>query len=83
MYYEAIGEIISAEQNQETQIEYIRSAVRPMYDGWKNMLQSSQNNEQFMRQDDVLRDLSFFMVTNQKLCSSIGYNYRIFFGKIF
>ena len=49
MYYEAIGEIISAEKDQATQIEYIRTAVRPMYESFKKMLQSSQNNARCRR----------------------------------
>jgi exportin-1 len=83
IFYEAVGELISAETNKDNQMKYIQDTVSPMFSGWKELLAMANNNEGFMRSDDTLRDLSLFMVTNEKLCKAIGFNYHIFFDLLF
>ena len=53
IYYQAVGELISGEQNPEVQMKYITNTVQPMMVSWQQLLASGSSNEEYMRLDDT------------------------------
>lgn len=83
IYYEAIGVILSAIKDDNVLIEAIRIALSQLITGWKSFITSIESNQDKLRQDETLLNISFFINVNEKLNSCIKDRYGVVFEVIF
>lgn len=81
-FYEAIGYMISAEQNEQTKIGYLISASRDLEREWRH-IQENVNNKNFLENPDTASHISIFIRINTKFCQAIGPSYRLYFERCF
>lgn len=83
IYYEAIGVILSAIKDDNVLIEAIRIALSQLITSWKSFISSIESNQDKLRQDETLLNISFFINVNEKLNSCIKDRYGVVFEVIF
>ena len=83
VYYESIGELLSAIQDNKVLVEAIRVALSQLIGSWKNFIASININPELLKKDDTLLNISFFINVNDKLNSCIKDRYSVVFEIIF
>lgn len=81
-FYEAIGYMISAEQNEQTKIGYLISASRDLEREWK-LIQENISNKEFLENPETASHISIFIRINTKFCQAIGPSYKLYFERCF
>ena len=81
-FYEAVGHMISAYPDEEGQINLLVQLMGRMEQVWHNMMKGLDNLGNFMN-DNVLREICFYLRVNEKLAAVIGKPYSIYFNRSF
>lgn len=82
MFYEAIGNIISFDQNQNQQIYLIEQTMIDCLNQWSQIYQNSQMNVEFLLNGDVIKVLDQILKLNERISVSVKTNY-FYYAKLF
>jgi len=83
IYYEAIGELLSAVTDEKVLTEAVRIALNSLISSWKNFIASVDVNPEILKKDETLLNISFFINVNEKLNSCLKDRYNMVFDVIF
>ncbi|CAJ0566524.1 unnamed protein product, partial [Mesorhabditis spiculigera] len=72
VFYEAMGQIISAQTDQAVQEMLIEKLMRLPSTVWDEVIQHGSQNVQVFREQDVLKNVLNILKTNVAACKSIG-----------
>lgn len=81
--YEAIGHMISAQPQKQTQDRLIMKLMETPNVSWDSIIRQASQNPVILEDPDVVKRLGHIMKTNVAACSTIGAPFLVQIGKIF
>jgi len=81
-FYESIGYMISAEENEQMKIGYLIRASSQLEKMWLEINQNFNNPGYFTNIGNT-NNVSLFLRINSNFCSSIGISYKLYFDRSF
>lgn len=70
MFYEAIGIIISNEQDQQLQYSLLSSLLSSTYNIWEQTFSQAQNNIEYIHNAPIVKTLEMILRINERVCKS-------------
>lgn len=83
VFYEAIGFLISAQQDAGVQELLIERLMTLPNNVWDEMIQAASKNVDILKEGEVVKNLANILKTNVAACRSIGHAFIVQLGKIY
>ncbi|TGZ75792.1 hypothetical protein CRM22_000184 [Opisthorchis felineus] len=82
-FYEAVGVIISAQQDPNVQGEQIERLFRLPNQIWDSILSRAATDVEILKDSETVRQLCNILKTNHSACKSLGQPYLVQLGRIY
>ncbi|KAJ2590135.1 Karyopherin transporter [Coemansia sp. RSA 1722] len=82
-FCEAVGYLISAQLNQQTQSELIRGLMAPSNEVWDQLVQKAGENISLLEDLNIVKQLGNILRTNVSACGAIGKGFITQIGRIY
>ncbi|KAJ2779699.1 Karyopherin transporter, partial [Coemansia interrupta] len=82
-FCEAVGYLISAQLNQDTQAELIKGLMRPSNELWDTLVQRAGSDIKVLEDLNVVKQLGNILRTNVSACGAIGKGFISQIGRIY
>ena len=78
IFFEAVGLIISAQQNPEEKTKHLADSLKKYLEDWANLLNEWRTTRDFrlLVDENKLESISFFLKVNERMASSVGAYYE-------
>lgn len=77
IFYESIGHLISAEQDSNVQLQLMKEVLGQYLFEYFNMMSMAQNNPNFLKEQEIIKKIVFFLKLNENLAVGVGRNYAL------
>lgn len=83
IFFEAVGLIISAQQNVEEKTKHLADALKKYLEDWANLLNEWRTTRdlRLLVDENKLESISFFLKVNERMASSVGAYYEFILRK--
>eukprot|EP00241_Pyramimonas_parkeae_P000677 CAMPEP_0114249878 /NCGR_PEP_ID=MMETSP0058-20121206/14395_1 /TAXON_ID=36894 /ORGANISM="Pyramimonas parkeae, CCMP726" /LENGTH=1067 /DNA_ID=CAMNT_0001363489 /DNA_START=188 /DNA_END=3391 /DNA_ORIENTATION=+ len=83
LFYDAVGEMISAETDPMWRDQYLKKLMEPPNANWYQIIEVARTNAETLKQPEVIRSIANILQTNTSVCGAVGQPFQSQISLIF
>ena len=83
MFYEALGNMINIEENEQKKLYLIEQLMQTTYSNWMQFFEQAAQNADVLKNTEVVKGLELIIRINERVCYSTGMTYWSYGNKLF